>query len=201
MNRRQQSRFKEIVLSHLLKMKGSLSLAAVCLIGYTAIDLLKPWPLKFLFDYVLLQQPLPASLATLQGMLQDGLLLPLGIVAGSIVCISVLSGVFSYGQLYLTSKVGFELSATLRRELFSRLQRLSLSFHHQTRTGELLTNVSSDTTALRDKGFLPACGVEVCEGEGGLLSNQAEESATGKGLAAHGTRPPVGCWLRIADGA
>ena len=150
MNRRQQSRFKEIVLSHLLKMKGSLSLAAVCLIGYTAIDLLKPWPLKFLFDYVLLQQPLPASLATLQGMLQDGLLLPLGIVAGSIVCISVLSGVFSYGQLYLTSKVGFELSATLRRELFSRLQRLSLSFHHQTRTGELLTNVSSDTTALRD---------------------------------------------------
>ena len=150
MSLRQPSRFKEIVLSHLLKKKGSLSLAALCLIGYTAIDLLKPWPLKFLFDYVLLQQPLPASLATLQGMLQDGLLLPLGIVAGSIVCISVLSGVFSYGQLYLTSKVGFELSATLRRELFSRLQRLSLSFHHQTRTGELLTNVSSDTTALRD---------------------------------------------------
>ena len=150
MSSRQQSRFKEIVLSHLLKMKGSLSLAALCLIGYTAIDLLKPWPLKFLFDYVLLQQPLPTSLSILQEMLHDGMLLPLGIVAGSIVCISVFSGVFSYGQLYLTTKVGFELSATLRRELFSRLQRLSLSFHHQTRIGDLLTKVSSDTTALRD---------------------------------------------------
>ena len=150
MSLRQPSRFKEIVLSHLLKKKGSLSLAAACLIGYTAIDLVKPWPLKVLFDYVLLQQPLPTSLSVLQNVLHNGMLLPLGIVAGSIVCISVLSGVFSYGQLYLTTKVGFELSATLRRELFSRLQRLSLSFHHQTHTGELLTKVSSDTTALRD---------------------------------------------------
>ena len=150
MSLRQESRFKKIVLSHLLKMKGRLSLAALCLAGYVAIDLLKPWPLKFLFDYVLLQQPLPTSLATLQGMLQDGILLPLGIVASSIVCISVFSGVFSYGQLYLTTKVGFELSATIRRELFSRLQRLSLSFHNQTKSGELLTKVSSDTAALRD---------------------------------------------------
>jgi len=150
MSRRQQSRFKEIVLDHLLRMKGSLFLAALCLVGYTAIDLLKPWPLKVLFDFVLLQQQLPTSLSDFQGMLQDGILLPLGIVAGAIICISILSGIFSYGQLYLTTKVGFELSATLRRELFSRLQRLSLSFHHQTRSGELLTKVSSDTTALRD---------------------------------------------------
>ena len=150
MNLRRQSRFKEIVLNHLLRMKGRLSLAALCLVGYVAIDLLKPWPLKFLFDYVLLLQPLPPFLTGLQGTLQDGLLLPLGLVAGAIICISILSGVFSYGQLYLTSKVGFLLSAALRNELFSRLQRLSLSFHHQTKSGELLTKVSGDTTALRD---------------------------------------------------
>lgn len=150
MSLRQESRFKKIVLSHLLKMKGRLSLAALCLAGYVAIDLLKPWPLKFLFDYVLLQQQLPTSLSSFQWTLQNGILLPLGIVAGSIICISVFSGIFSYGQLYLTTKIGFELSATLRRELFSRLQRLSLSFHNQTKSGELLTKVSSDTAALRD---------------------------------------------------
>jgi ABC-type multidrug transport system fused ATPase/permease subunit len=131
-------------------MKGGLLLAALCLVGYTAIELLKPWPLKVLFDYVLLQQQLPTFLSNFHGMLQDGVLLPLGIVAGAIIGISILSGIFSYGQLYLTTKVGFELSATLRRELFSRLQRLSLSFHHQSRSGELLTKVSSDTAALRD---------------------------------------------------
>jgi ABC-type multidrug transport system fused ATPase/permease subunit len=149
MSLRQPSRFKEIVLGHLLKMKGSLSLAALCLIGYTAIDLLKPWPLKVLFDYVLLQQPLPPSLSTLQGALQDGMLLSLSVVAGSILGISVLSSMCSYGQLYLTTKVGYQLSARLRSELFSHLQRLSLSFHQQTRSGELLTKVSSDTNALR----------------------------------------------------
>lgn len=150
MSSHQHSRFKDIVLSYLLKMKGSLSLAGLCLVGYTAIDLMKPWPLKVLFDYVLLQQPLPPFLSMLQGVLQDGMLVPLSVVAGVIVCISVLSGLCSYGQMYLTTKVGFQLSAMLRNELFSRLQRLSLSFHHQTRSGELLTKVSSDTTALRD---------------------------------------------------
>jgi ABC-type multidrug transport system fused ATPase/permease subunit len=150
MNMRQHSRFKQIVLSHLLRMKGSLSLAVLCLVGYTAIDLLKPWPLKVLFDYILLLQPLPPALSFLEGVVQDGPLLSLSVVAGAILCISLLSGVFSYGQVYLTTKVGYQLSATLRRELFSRLQRLSLSFHHQTRSGELLTKVSSDTTALRD---------------------------------------------------
>ena len=150
MNVQRQSRFKEIVFRHLLRMKGRLSLAAVCLVGYTAFELLKPWPLKVLFDYVLLQQPLPASLSLLQDVLHNGMLLPLGLVAGAIIGISILSGVFSYGQLYLTSKVGFLLSATLRNELFSRLQRLSLSFHNHAKSGELLIKVSSDTAALRD---------------------------------------------------
>jgi ABC-type multidrug transport system fused ATPase/permease subunit len=122
----------------------------MCLVGYTAIDLLKPWPLKVLFDYVLLQQPLPTSLSILQGSFQDGILLPLSLVAGAILCISLLSAVFSYGQVYLTTKVGYQLSATLRCELFSRLQRLSLTFHNQVRSGELLTKVSSDTNAIKD---------------------------------------------------
>src|SRR5712691_5660680 len=38
----------------------------------------------------------------------------------------------------------------LRRELFVHLQRLSLAFHARARSGELLTRIASDTSAVRD---------------------------------------------------
>ena len=116
MRGRRNSRFNQIVLSHLLKMKGSLGVAVLCLVGYTAIDLLKPWPIKILFGYILLHHPLPPALSFLEGVLQDRPLFSLSVVAGVILCISLLSGVFSYSQVYLTTKVGYQLSATLEDE-------------------------------------------------------------------------------------
>ena len=41
-------------------------------------------------------------------------------------------------------------SPLLRRELFAHLQSLSLSFHSHARSGETLTNVTSDTNTLKD---------------------------------------------------
>ena len=40
--------------------------------------------------------------------------------------------------------------AAMRRELFSHLQQLSLSFHNRSRSGELLNKVASDTNLIRD---------------------------------------------------
>jgi ATP-binding cassette subfamily B protein/subfamily B ATP-binding cassette protein MsbA len=39
---------------------------------------------------------------------------------------------------------------TLRREVFAHLQQLSLSYHSRTRTGELLTKVTSETEVFKD---------------------------------------------------
>src|SRR5213593_2320134 len=38
----------------------------------------------------------------------------------------------------------------LRRELFAHLQTLSLSFHNQSRSGDLLTKIAGDTNTLKD---------------------------------------------------
>src|ERR1044072_2734256 len=38
----------------------------------------------------------------------------------------------------------------LRRELFAHLQRLSLSFHNRSRTGDLMTKIAGDTNTLKD---------------------------------------------------
>src|SRR5437660_8879613 len=63
---------------------------------------------------------------------------------------SLLRGFFSYAQLSIMSRTGYQLVYSLRRELFVHLQRLSLSFHNQARSGDLLIKVTGDTNTLKD---------------------------------------------------
>ena len=134
----------------LRKQRAGLGVAALCLLGVIAMDLIAPWPLKIIFDHILLAQPLPAALAPLQGLLAAGTWPALLAMAGAIAVIALLAGVFSYLQLYTTAKIGHSITYRLRGLLFGHLQRLSLAYHHHSSTGELLTNVASDTNQLRD---------------------------------------------------
>ena len=125
-------------------------LAVLCLLGVIAMDLIAPWPLKIIFDHVLLAHPLPAALAPLQGLLALGSWPALLVLAGAIAAIALLAGVFSYLQLFTTAKIGYQITYRLRSLLFAHLQRLSLAYHRDNRSGELLTKVASDTNQLRD---------------------------------------------------
>lgn len=143
-------KLKHIIRGHLLGVKGKLCLAAFCLIGVTATQILAPWPLKIIIDYILLAHPLPPSLSFLTHFLQEGMVLPLLIVSSSIAILAILGGSLSYFQIYTTTKIGHELVYVLRRELFAHLQQLSLSFHNHVPTGEILTKFSGDTNTLKD---------------------------------------------------
>lgn len=144
------NRLRDVVLGHLRSVRGALAGAAVCLIGVIATELLAPWPLKIIFDHILLDKPLPASMSFLGALLAHGPMISLLTLAGVVVLIALASGAFSYGQIYITSKVGHQLTYRLRRELFARLAQCSLAFHNRSRSGELLMKVSSDTAALRE---------------------------------------------------
>src|SRR6266705_6103931 len=150
MRKRRRSRFKQVVINHLLQVKASLLLAALCMLGFTLTGLLAPWPLKIIFDYVLLDERLPSSLSFLGEVLQGGKFPALALISLAIVLIALLRGVFSYAQLYITSRVGYQLVYALRRELFVHLQSLSLSFHTRARVGELLSKLTGDTNNLKD---------------------------------------------------
>ncbi|MCQ8118595.1 ABC transporter ATP-binding protein [Methylomonas rosea] len=144
------SRFKQIVFAHLRRVRGSIFAAIVCILGSTLTSLIVPWPLKLIFDHVLLNHPLPAHLAAAQPLLHGGSEQALWILCGSMVVIALFKGVFSYYQLFLTSRIGYLLVYTLRSELFDHLQRLSLAFHSSTPSGELLNKLTSDTNTLKD---------------------------------------------------
>jgi ATP-binding cassette, subfamily B, bacterial len=148
--RGQSTRFRRIVAGYLRGAKVSLALAALCTLGVTVAELLRPWPLKIIFDNILLGRPLPGYLSSMEGLFQQGKVVSLLAVSSSILAIALLVGAFSYLQVYITSRIGNELVHTLRRSLFAHMQRLSLSFHNRSRSGELMTKIVSDTNTLKD---------------------------------------------------
>ena len=148
--RSKPSRLRRILVKQVFRMRRDLVLAAGSMLGFTAADLLAPWPLKIIVDHVLLSRPLPHSLAWLQVALEQGPVFAVVATSLLILLLAVLRGMFAYAQLYLTSRIGYEMVHTLRRKLFVHLQKLSLSYYSGARSGELMNKLTSDTTQLRD---------------------------------------------------
>ncbi len=143
-------RLRTLVLQCLRERRASVLLAALALLGVVAAELLAPWPLKIIFDHVLLARPLPTTLHALQPLLELGAWPALLALAGAIAMIALVSGSLSYLQLYTSARVGHGITWRLRSELFAHLQRLSLAYHREAGTGELMSKVASDTNQLRD---------------------------------------------------
>jgi ATP-binding cassette subfamily B protein len=144
------TRFRRIVWTHLGRVKGRLALAALGTLGVTAAELLKPWPLKVILDHGILHHALPPFLRAMPGIATaDPVALLVG-AATAIVVIALAGGLCSYFQVFITSSVGSEMVYAVRREMFAHLQRLSLSFHNRSRSGDLLTKIAGDTNELRN---------------------------------------------------
>src|SRR5256884_3864746 len=144
------TRFRHLFLANLREVRGRLLFAALCTLGATAAELLKPWPLKIILDHVILDKPVPRALRALQGLLPAGKVPLLLEAAAGIVVIALLGGLFSYFQIFITSSIGYKMVYALRREMFTHLQRLSLAFHARARSGDLLTRMAGDTNTLKD---------------------------------------------------
>jgi ATP-binding cassette, subfamily B, bacterial len=128
---------------------GGLAVALAATVGYMLVRLLEPWPLKLIFDHVILGQPLPPSLSFLDDIAgtRSALLL---VFAGSIVILALASGFLYYWQNVLSAHIGQHVVAGLRSDLFRHLQRLDFSFHDRRRTGDLLVRLVADIRLLRD---------------------------------------------------
>src|SRR6185295_15513905 len=142
----QKQRFKLIDL--LRPHWKSLSLAFVAVLGVTLTDLLEPWPLKLVFDYLLKARALPEWLIPITSTFgnNDKVSL-LNFAAIALVVVALLGALSSYTEKYLTSSVGQWVVHDLRRTLYSHIQRLSLSYHDEKSTGDLISRVTSDIDA------------------------------------------------------
>jgi ATP-binding cassette subfamily B protein len=99
----------------------ALALGQVFLIS--ALELLKPWPLKIIIDNILSDNPLPFGFHV--DWSADTLLV---VACTGLVLVYLVVGALRVLNDYTTIRIGQGMVNDLRRDLYSRIQRLSLSF-------------------------------------------------------------------------
>lgn len=135
---------------HLRPHKGRIILAILFMLGTAILTLLRPWPLKIVFDYILL--PVNATLkSSLLSPLENWSAIEILFLAAlSVLILAVLKGVFNYSYNVISQTVGHRLVAEIRLRLFSHVQRLPLSYHDYRETGDLMTRMTGDISLVQD---------------------------------------------------
>ncbi len=128
----------------------SLTLAFIAVVGESVTDLLEPWPLKIVFDYVFGSKRMTGWLTGPVSWFGTDKFSILNFAILAVLVIAVLGALSSYCEKYLTTSVGQWVMHDLRRVLYSHIQQLSLTFHDQKRTGDLISRVTSDIDAVQN---------------------------------------------------
>ena len=126
-----------------------IALLAVLVEG--AMDLLEPWPLKIVFDNVIGSKQMPATLSRIvDSTVGHNKVAILQFAALSVIAIAISGAIASYVEKYLTTKVGQKVMHDLRHTLYHHIQRLSLSYYEQQKTGDLMVRITSDIDAIQE---------------------------------------------------
>jgi subfamily B ATP-binding cassette protein MsbA len=128
-----------------------LALAFLAVLGEAATDLLEPWPLKIVFDYVFGTKHMPSWMSGLIGS-TFGLskLAILHFAIAAVILIALAGALSAYAEKYLTTSVGQWVMHDLRRVLYHHIQRLSLAYHDHKPTGDLISTVTADIDSIQD---------------------------------------------------
>jgi subfamily B ATP-binding cassette protein MsbA len=122
-------------------------------------DLLQPWPLKIIVDLVGDKQ-MPAWLGVwVSAIFGTDKLAILNFVAFAVIGIAVLGAVSSYIESVSMTTVGQWVTHDLRSTLYHHIQRLSLSYHDRSQTGDLISRVTSDIDTIQ--GFITSTLTDV----------------------------------------
>jgi subfamily B ATP-binding cassette protein MsbA len=143
---------RKIQISYLLRPHWkTLTVAFVAVLGESITDLLEPWPLKVVIDYVLGSKKAPPWLSNIVAITVGRQKISiLYFAALAVIVIAVVGAISSYFEKYLTTSVGQWVMHDLRRSVYHHVQRLSLSFHDKGRTGDLISRITSDIDAIQD---------------------------------------------------
>ncbi len=126
-----------------------LSIAFIAMLIEGGAEVLEPWPIKVIFDYVLGAKPPTAWLSRWIEGPTDRLAI-LNFAALSVVGIAIIGAVASYANKYLSTTVAKRVGFDLRYLLYHHVQRQSLSFYERRQTGDMVVRLTSDIDAAED---------------------------------------------------
>jgi ATP-binding cassette, subfamily B, bacterial len=121
----------------------------IALLLETGLRLLDPWILKFIFDELILKK-FDTSLISIEALRNLPPVTVLTIASSSIVVIAVLRAFVAY-----LSTVGMALAAShvmteIRDRLYVHLQRMSVAFYSNNKSGDLIARVTQDVDLLKN---------------------------------------------------
>lgn len=122
------------LLSFVTPYKKRLIIAVICMAFSGASNVVVPWLIKDVIDKVLANK----DIATLN------------LIVVGILVLFLFRGVFFFGQKYLMSYVGQKIVNDLREKLYRHLQVLSLSYFDRRKTGNIMSNLTNDVSALQN---------------------------------------------------
>src|SRR6266852_966596 len=117
------------------KQKAVIGASFVALFAEIALRLVEPWPLKLVFDHVIVAKHHGHGLT---------------IAALAVVTITGLRSLADYLNTVGFALAGNRVLTEVRNDLYRHLQCLSLSFHHQSKGGDLTLRVMADIGVLSD---------------------------------------------------
>jgi ATP-binding cassette subfamily B protein/subfamily B ATP-binding cassette protein MsbA len=135
---------KRTVRSYLWPYRIAFIFALAQVVFISGLELLKPWPLKIIIDHVLTGDALPWE--PFSGWSSQILL---AVACAALVLIYFLAGALRILNDYTTIRIGQNMVNDLRRDLYSHMQRLSLSFHNRQQIGDLMYRITADTLGIQ----------------------------------------------------
>jgi len=128
----------------------TLILGTLAAVGDAVANLLDPVPLKIVLDNVLRSKTPTGWLNTLMFSLAgtDKLAI-IKFAAIAVLIIALFGALCTYAEKLLTTSVGQWVMHDLRQTLYFHIQRLSLAYHDQKSTGDLLSTVTSDIDSIQ----------------------------------------------------
>src|SRR5437763_576464 len=137
---------------------GATLLGLIFSLASIGLNLLKPWPLKIIVDWVIPRFSLGAHVKwpdAAPWWLQDAKTV-VALLCVALVAIQMLWAVCNYLSNYIFVKIGLQALLNLRTELYAHLQRLSLKFHDARRSADSSFRVAYDSQSIQtiyNKGF------------------------------------------------
>ena len=138
------------LLSYALRRRKQLWLVGATMLLGAGLNVLRPWPMAILIDYVLRQKPMPAGLARVVELL-PGAATPANLIVWSVIAtllIFLLGWAVGLATSYINVSLGQRMVYDLAAELFARLQQLSLRFHSTRSVGDNIRRVTSDCSCV-----------------------------------------------------
>jgi ABC-type bacteriocin/lantibiotic exporter with double-glycine peptidase domain len=103
---------------HVRKYRKRFALEYLALFAATAMNLLKPWPLKIVFDYILLNKPMPHWIKLASSAAGDDKLILLAVLCAGIVVIVCLEDLFTFTRKYFMASGGEKAIKDIRQRVF-----------------------------------------------------------------------------------